>query len=122
MGLALLYAYRSQTPSIPTVPVTQAIQDVQAGRVRSVVIRGSEATLELVNGTRERTTIQQPDEVFAKAIVDYNAANPAHPVDLRYETESQTLPVIGSIVLSLLPVLLIGGFFYYMMMRARDRR
>src|SRR2546425_11047780 len=31
MGLALLYAYRSQTPSAPQVSLTQAIQDVQAG-------------------------------------------------------------------------------------------
>jgi FtsH-like protein len=122
MGLALLYAYRSQTPSIPTVSVTQAIQDVQAGRVRSVVIRGSDATLELANGTRERTTVPQPDDVFAKAILEYNAANPTQRIDLRYETEAQTLPVVGAVLLSLLPVFLIGGFFYYMMLRARDRR
>jgi ATP-dependent Zn protease len=123
MGLALLYAYRSQTPSVQTVAVTQAIQDIHAGRVRSAVISGNRASLELTNGSREQTFIQQPDEIFAKAILDYNATNPAQKVDLRYEQESQTLPVIGSIILSLLPVLLIGGFFYYMMVvRSRDRR
>ena len=40
-------------------------------------------------------------------------------IELRYASESQPVSVIGSIILSLLPVLLIGGFFYYLMMRAR---
>src|SRR5438105_2057352 len=40
LGLMLLYAYRSQTPSVFTVPMSAAIQDVQAGRVVSVTIAG----------------------------------------------------------------------------------
>ncbi|HEY6957879.1 MAG TPA: ATP-dependent zinc metalloprotease FtsH, partial [Candidatus Limnocylindria bacterium] len=36
-----------------------------------------------------------------------------------YQTESATFSVIGSILLSLLPVLLIGGFFFYMMRQAQ---
>jgi cell division protease FtsH len=119
MGLALLYAYRSQTPSVQTVPLTAAIQDVQAGRVKTVTIVGNSAALDLTSGSREQTTIQEPDEVFAKAILDYNATNPAQKVDLKYEKDSQTLSVVGSIVLSLLPVLLIGGFFFYMMRQAQ---
>jgi cell division protease FtsH len=119
MGLALLYAYRSQTPQVQIVPITAAIQDVQAGRVKTVTIVGNSATLELSSGSREQSTIQEPDEVFAKAILDYNATNPAQKVDLKYEKDSQTLSVVGSIVLSLLPVLLIGGFFFYMMRQAQ---
>src|SRR5438477_251407 len=34
MGLALLYAYRSQTPAVPVVAITQAVQDVQAGKAK----------------------------------------------------------------------------------------
>src|SRR5205823_1160952 len=119
MGLALLYAYRSQTPSVQTVGLSAAIQDVQAGRVKSVIITGNSATIELTSGSREQTTIQEPDEIFAKTVLDYNATNPAQRVDLKYEKDSQTLSVVGSIVLSLLPVLLIGGFFFYMMRQAQ---
>src|SRR5438105_1670208 len=119
MGLALLYAYRSQTPSVQTVGLSAAIQDVQAGRVKSVIITGNSATIELTSGSREQTTIQEPDEIFAKTVLDYNATNPAQRVDLKYEKDSQTLSAVGSIVLSLLPVLLIGGFFFYMMRQAQ---
>src|SRR2546423_128112 len=38
MGLALLYAYRSQTPAVTDVSITQAIQDVNAGKVKTVTI------------------------------------------------------------------------------------
>src|SRR5688572_10335219 len=72
MGFALLYAYRSQTPSVPSVPLTQAIEDVQAGRVRAVTIVGDQATLELRNGTKEQTTLPEQDQIFARAINDYN--------------------------------------------------
>ncbi|TMF64400.1 MAG: hypothetical protein E6I14_03545 [Chloroflexi bacterium] len=119
MGLALLYAYRSQTPTVPDVDLTQALRDINAGQVRAVTIAGSKATLELRNGLTERTTVAQPDTILARAITEYNAANPSQTIELRYTSESQPVSVIGSIILSLLPVLLIGGFFYYVMMKAR---
>src|SRR5213075_186194 len=40
-------------------------------------------------------------------------------VALRIGKDSQTLSVVGSIVLSLLPVVLIGGVFFYMMRQAQ---
>jgi len=121
MGLALLYAYRSQSPSVPEVSITQAVQDISAGRVRAVTITGNRATLEFRDfpSHKEGTTLPEPDTILARAVSDYNAANPSKEIALTYQQESQTFPVVGSIVLSLLPVLLIGGFFYYLMMRSR---
>ncbi|TMG46719.1 MAG: hypothetical protein E6H91_11435 [Chloroflexi bacterium] len=104
LGLALLYAYRSQTPTVPQVSLTQAIQDVQAGKIRSVTVVGNKATLEFRNGTqREQTTLPEQDQLFAKAIVDYNAAHPDSAVDLVYQSAENSFSIIGSIVLSMLP-------------------
>jgi FtsH-like protein len=119
MGVALLYAYRSQTPAVPQVSVTQALQDINAGRVRAVTIAGNTASLELNGGGRKQTTLPDPDTILARAVADYNAANPSQAIELKYVSESQPLSVIGSVILSLLPVLLIGGFVSYMM---RTRR
>jgi hypothetical protein len=120
MGLLLLYAYRSQTPTVPQVSVTQALQDINAGRVRTVTITGTTATLDLKGASgREQTTLPDPDTILGRAVADYNAANPSQAIELRYASESQPLGVISSIVLSLLPVVLIGGFFYYTMTKAR---
>jgi len=121
LGLALLYAYRSQTPVVPEVSLSQALQDVSAGRVRAVTIAMTRATLEFRDVTRgkEQTAVPDPDTILGRAISDYNAANPSQAIELRYTSESQPVSVIGSVILSLLPVLLIGGFFYYLMMKAR---
>jgi len=123
LGLSLLYAYRSQTPAMVTVTITQAIQEVNGGQVKKVtIITGSNrAVLELANGDKQQTNLPERDEVFQKALFDYNTANQARQITIEYQQESQTFSVIGSILLSLLPVFLIGGFFYYMMRQSQRR-
>jgi hypothetical protein len=121
MGLALLYAYRSQSPAVPMVPVSAAIADIERGQIRSVTIAGGRTTLEFRDSPvhREETFISVPDTIVSRAVADYNAAHPSDAIVLRFEPEPQTLGVVGSIVLSVLPVLLIGGFFYYVVQRTR---
>jgi hypothetical protein len=123
LGLSLLYAYRSQTPALQTIPMTQAIQEINSGQVKKVTIitGANEAILDLINGDRQQTHLPERDEVFQKALFDYNAANPSRQIVIVYEQENSAFPVIGSIFLSLLPVLLIGGFFYFMMRQAQRR-
>jgi cell division protease FtsH len=120
MGLALLYAYRSQAPSVPEVDISQGQQDINAGRIKSVTIVANKATLEFKDTTKgkEQTTVPEPDTILSKTVQDYNATH-ADQVSLKFQENSQTLSVVGSIVLSLLPVLLIGGFFFYMMRQAQ---
>src|SRR2546428_6248559 len=60
----------------------------------------------------------EPDTILTKALQDYNGSH-ADQVGIKIQENSQTLSVVGSIVLSLLPVLLIGGFFFYMMRQAQ---
>jgi hypothetical protein len=123
MALGLLYLYRSQTPSVPSVDLTQALQDISAGRIRAVTIAGTTATLEFRDAPahKERTNLPELDTVLARAVSDYNATNPSQAIALRYEQGAEPVGVVGSIILSLLPVFLIGGFFYYLLMRARSR-
>jgi cell division protease FtsH len=119
MGLALLYAYRSQTPSIQPVVYSQAVQQINSGQVRKVTIVANKATLELQNNEKQQTTLPERPEAFEKLLADYNAANPSRTITIDYQQESATFSVIGSIFLSLLPVVLIGGFFFYMMRQAQ---
>jgi ATP-dependent Zn protease len=119
--VGLLYAYRSQGPSTPQVDVSTALQDINAGRVRVVTIAGNKATLEFKDTTRgkEQTTIPEPDTILVRAVSAYNAANRSQAIELRFEPAGQTFGALGPILLSLLPVILIGGFFYYIV---RSRR
>ena len=122
MGLALLYAYRSQTPAVATIPMSQALQEINGGQVKKVTIVANKATLELNStGEKQQTTLPDRDEVFQKALADWNTANPTRQIVIDYQQESASFTVIGSIFLSLLPVLLLGAFFAYLFRRSVSR-
>src|SRR5919201_4332807 len=122
MGLALLYAYRSQTPAVQTIEIDTAIQAVNSGQVKTVTIVGNKATLDYTDGTTKKQTNlpdgSHGDDPLSVAISQYNASH-ANQVLRKYDEPSATFSVIGSVLLSLLPVLLIGGFFFYMMRQAQ---
>ncbi len=119
MGLALLFAYRSQGTAAAAIEYGQAIERVQGGQVKKVTLQGNRVTLQLQDDTKQQAQLPDRDETFVKTVNDYNAANPARRISIGVEESSQTLGFVGSLLLSLLPVLLIGGFFIYMMRQAQ---
>ena len=121
MGVALLYAYRAQSPSAGPVTYDKAISEIQSGLVKAVTISGDAATIEKLDASHETVNIGPNDGgTFQKTITDYNATQPVNSrVQLSFAKDSQTFGIIGSVLLSLLPVLLIGGFFVYMMRQAQ---
>jgi len=121
MGLALLYAYRSQTPALATISTSQAVSEIQSGQVRRVTVQADLATLELKSGERQQTRLPAQSDLMTRTVLDYNTAHPGDQIELRYESETTGLSTIASVLLSLLPVILIGGFFYLMWQRAARR-
>jgi len=121
MGLALLYAYRSQTPALTTIPLSQAVQEINAGQIAIVTITSNRATLELRSGGKQQTTLPDRDEILQRTLADYNNANPTRQIVVDYRPEDSSFTVIGSIFLSLLPVLLLGAFFTYLFRRSVSR-
>ncbi len=106
VGLGLLYAFRSQTPAVPTASFAQVLRDIQDGRVRAVTIEGNRATVVLTDGGTEQTTVPNADAVV-RAIADRNQADPAHQIELRFAQTSPDFSVGSSILLSVLPLLLL---------------
>lgn len=121
MGLGLLYAYRAQTPSVAPVAYSEAVREINAGQVKRVTVVSNTATLELQNGDRQQLNLPDRPDAFQKVLDDYNSANPTRTIIVEYRQVSPTFSVIGSIFLSLLPVLLLGGFFFYLTSRLRPR-
>ena len=119
MGLGLLYAYRSQSPATGSITFSQAIQEINSGQVMKVTIVGNKATLDLRGGgERQQLVLPDGNVTFQKALDDYNSANPTRQIVIDYQPEGASFAVIGSIFLSLLPVLLLGAFFLYLFRRA----
>jgi hypothetical protein len=114
VGLGSLYAYRAQTPAVPTVSLAQVLTEIQEGRVRAVTIEGNRATVVLADGRTEQTTLPGPDAgpgqvgaVLSRAVTDRNQADPAHQIALRFTQTSPEFSVGSSILLSILPLLLL---------------
>ena len=124
MGIALLYAYKAQTPAVSPTGYSAAIDEVNSGQVKEVSISGATATVTLNDGSNTKQMVNIGDDkdgLFKKAILDYNSNGKSADkrVNLVLPQESQTFGIIGGVLLSLLPVLLIGGFFIYMMRQAQ---
>ena len=116
LALGLLYAYRSQSPAVPTVPYSAVLIELQNGRVRSVVIADGRATLTLLDGTTQQAPLPDNGEPLARTIEDRNRADPAHPVDLRFSSGSP--PNSGLAIGYLLPALI---FLFPLLYIARSR-
>ncbi|MEK7284779.1 MAG: hypothetical protein AAB114_02850, partial [Chloroflexota bacterium] len=65
--MALLYAYRAQTPVTKELSIGEAIHKIESGQVKVVTVTGNKATIELADGgTKYLVTLQDRDEVFVK--------------------------------------------------------
>jgi hypothetical protein len=123
LGLGLLYAYRAQTPAVPSATLAQVLSDVQQGRVRAVTIEGDRATVVLTDGRTEQTTIPEPDTILARAVIDRNQADPAHQIEVRFSQTSPNFGVASSILVSILPLLLLVVLIFHAASAfARSRR
>ena len=112
VGIGLLYAYRAQTPAVPEVSLSQALTELQQGRVRAVTIEGNRATFILIDGRTEQTPVPLPPDLLVRAVAERNQADPAHPTELRFSQTSPDFSVGSSILLSLLPLLVIVALIF----------
>ena len=115
-GLLLLGAVISfsaaGTTKVADVTLSQAIEQINKGEVDNVVVEGETLTLTLKDGTKEQT-FKEP----SANIKDYGI----DPTKVKVETKN---PNDGSgrwldIVLAFLPIIIIIGFFYFMMRQAQ---
>ena len=122
VGLALLYAYRSQTPAVQTVPMTQALTDIQNGQVDQILLENDRATLTLYSGTREQTNVGGARDVLLQAVTEYNRAHPAKDIQVRADDRFPFGQTLAGALLALLPLLfvvVIVLFAAYTFARAR---
>ena len=122
LGVGLLYAYRSQSPAVPAVPYPAVLNEMQQGRVRSIAIEDSHAAVTLIDATQQQVTLPDNGESLVHAIQDRNAADPAHPIDVRFSSGPQ--PNAGPLILIvILPLLVLAlPLLFVASVAARARR
>jgi ATP-dependent Zn protease len=124
-GLALVWTYLEDSNRPPSYPYSALLAEARAGRVQSITQSGLELTVQLADVAEPRTvlvasgSINVYDEVCAATGTE---PGPDCPVQFEVVGESQTGQWVGLLVTSLLPVLLIGGFIFFMMRAAQKKQ
>jgi hypothetical protein len=116
--IALLYAYRAQTPTasltpaMATVSLSEAMEQVRSGRVKMITVDRGVATIELTDGTQQRTIVggNADREALGAAAMRYSLANPASPVGIQQVIDHVGEDSNALLVFFLVSTALFGGF------------
>ena len=121
--VALLYTFLMSSPSDQTVPYSQFLGNVQRGQVREVVQQDLRLTVTPTAGGADYAVVV-PGIGFTDVLTDVETAARAGGVDPSTITfsgkeASQSGQWLSLLIGALLPVLLIGGFLFFMMRQAQ---
>jgi len=102
----------SKKTAVKNVPISQISQEVQNGEVQKVLVKGNDVTATLKNGEVQKAV----KETTVGGIKDYGITPDKTEINIQDTSSASAWYSILSIVL---PILLIGGFIYFMMRSAQ---
>jgi len=109
---SLLYSLFGINPGdIKEIPVSQVVEDVTAGRVEKIIVKGDNLTIIDRNGTEYRSRKEAGTSLFDTGI------NP-QKVTVEIKDVAST-ELWAGIISSLIPFILIFGFLYFMLRQAQ---
>ena len=123
-GLALLWTYFVDSKQAPPYTYSQLLEDAQAGKVKTVVQDGTRLTVTLKSATSTLNVVvpSQFVNVRAEVCAAVGAPDPgscSQIIGYSAVEESAAGQWLGLLITAFLPVLLIGGFIFFMMRQAQ---
>ena len=101
----------SKKQTIKDVPISELVQDVNKGQVQEVDVKDSELTATLKDGTKVKSVKET-----GSSLADYGITSDKTNIKVQ---DSSTAVIWYSLLQYLLPILLIGGFLYFMLKSAQ---
>ena len=120
-GLALAWSVLRPSPEPAAYPYSELMADAAAGRVTSIVQEGTELTVSLREEaeTRASTVASESVNVYAEACAAAGEELGQCSIGYTARAPSTSEGILSLLITALLPVLLIGGFIYFMMRQAQ---
>jgi cell division protease FtsH len=120
-GLAVLWTFMGNGESTPEYGYGQLIEDARSGAIESVSKEGSRLTVTFTDPSRGEATAIAPSELTDpwEHICDAAGADSAACENFTVLEESAAGSILTLLITALLPVLLIGGFIFFMMRQAQ---
>ena len=120
VALAVVITLVTQSSTSPDKAYTAFLADVQAGNVSTVTQEGSKLTVTTKGSPPDTYTVVVPG-LLAETLPDIQAAAAAGKVPVPALTAKPPSDTswLGLIITGLLPILIIGGFIFFMMRQAQ---
>ncbi len=121
LGAFLFSSFARSREEVPTVPLGAVAQDVKQGYVRRIVVRGDDLAIEYSPGHQpSRAASRKETGVdLVSTLVDLGVTqNQLKSVAIEYAAPSRW-ENWGAILGTLLPLLLVGGFFFFLLRQAQ---
>ncbi|HET7471511.1 MAG TPA: ATP-dependent metallopeptidase FtsH/Yme1/Tma family protein, partial [Candidatus Limnocylindrales bacterium] len=121
VALAVVITVLNQTSPNQTVAYSQFLSNVQSGNVRHVVQQGSNLAVTGADG--KQYTVVIPGLLANQVLPDMQAAaeqgKVTLPADILEAKDTPDNGWISILITGLLPILIIGGFIFFMMRQAQ---
>lgn len=120
IGLTLLTSSfeMEQKPS-GEMTIAELSEKIKAGEVEKIVVSGNELDITLKN-SEKFTGMKEPETSLTQTLTNYKVPAEAFSgFALEIKQESEVSSWVGLLVSTLLPFLLIGGFLWFMMRKAK---
>ena len=124
-GIAVAWDYMTTDGDGTSYAYSAMLADAGAGRVVSISQQGTQLTVRLAGESAPRTVFVASEAVNVYAeVCAASGKQPGPDCAIRYEVTqpSATGQWIGLLITAFLPVLLIGGFIFFMMRSAQQKQ
>ncbi|OGL88984.1 cell division protein FtsH, partial [Candidatus Uhrbacteria bacterium RIFCSPLOWO2_02_FULL_51_9] len=102
-------------PKPEVVSTSKLVQEVQAGEVKKLTVRGSRIEIVLVKEDKEQTVQKEPGESVVELLTRYGVtSNQLANVEVRIESEKGARYVFSILLPFLVPIIVIGALMWYM--------
>jgi cell division protease FtsH len=116
-GVLILYSTPTKKPN--EIALGELVGQINEGRVKQITVDSSKLTVELQDGTKEKTT-KELESSLTETLVNYGVDNEKlKSVKLEIKETASATFWIGAVLQFLLPFLLIGGFIWFMLRQAQ---
>lgn len=121
MIAAAVWSSVGDEAATPDYPYSRLLADAASGRVESVVQVGTRLTVRLGGESEARhvAVASESINVYAELCTAAGAQLGACPIEYVADAPSSSEQWLGLLITSLLPVLLIGAFIFFMMRNAQ---
>jgi cell division protease FtsH len=111
-GFFTLLSSPAEKPAV--VSLSQLVEQINQEKVSKIVIKGDKLEIELKDGTQEKTT-KEKEASLTESLKNYGRApEKLKLVNLEIKGESGAMFWLGAVLPFLLPLLIIGFFFWFM--------